>query len=258
MWSTIEAYRLISNDLTAALDRKAQEPDIEREIAYYRENIADIDTIDDFMENDRIYQFAMRAYGLEEMIYAKGFIRKLLEEGVNDSSSLANQLVDSRYKEFAEVFNFEGLGTTATIFDRAQEGTVDLYVRQRLETDAGADNEGVRLALYFQRQAPDITTGYGLLADPAVLKVAQTLANLPESSSSVDIDRQAEILEERIDIEDFQDPVKLEELMQRFTVLWEMNNGSTSSTSTPNVLIAGSAFGISESLLSQIQNFKKG
>jgi len=45
---------------------------------------------------------------------------------------------------------------TTTIFDRTRQGTVDAYVRQTLEEDAGARNEGVRLALYFNRKAGDI------------------------------------------------------------------------------------------------------
>ena len=41
-------------------------------------------------------------------------------------------------------------------------------VRQAMEQDAGASNEGVRLALYFERMAPRIKNAYQLLADKAL------------------------------------------------------------------------------------------
>ena len=79
-------------------------------------------------------------------------------EGVNADDSFANSLSDSRYREFADTFNFEAFGSAATSFTKANEGTVQKYVRQTLEEQAGDSNEGVRLALYFQRKASDINS----------------------------------------------------------------------------------------------------
>src|SRR5260221_14696157 len=99
----------------------------------------------------------MKASGMEDMTYAKAFMRKVLTEGTDDPKSFANTLTDPRYKTFAETFNFARSDATTTIFDRTRQGTVDGYVRQTLEEDAGQDNEGVRLALYFARNASRIT-----------------------------------------------------------------------------------------------------
>ena len=67
------------------------------------------------------------------MTYAKAFMRKVLNEGVDSSDAFANQLADSRYRDFADTFNFKRYGETTTIFDRTRQGTVDKYVRQMLE-----------------------------------------------------------------------------------------------------------------------------
>ena len=50
-------------------------------MSIYQANIKTIKTIDDFVKNDRIFKFAMKAYGLEDMAYAKGLIKKLLRRG---------------------------------------------------------------------------------------------------------------------------------------------------------------------------------
>ena len=91
------------------------------------------------------------------MTYAKAFMRKVLTEGIDKRDSFANRLADTRYREFVETFNFARYGDDHDRSStRTRQGTVDRYVRQTLEEDAGAQNEGVRLALYFERKAPSI------------------------------------------------------------------------------------------------------
>ena len=187
MFSTPVGYRLIASDLTAALKRTAAQPTVERETEYFLANITSIKSVDDFVNNDRIFKYAMKAHGLQDMDYAKAFMRKVLEEGIDTDDSFANKLTDKRYSEFVEAFNFARHGTTATIFERARQGTVDSYVRQTLELDAGRSNEGVRLALYFERKATNIDTPYHLMADRALLKVTQIALGIPEATGTMDI-----------------------------------------------------------------------
>jgi hypothetical protein len=78
---------------------------------------------------------------------------------------------------------------------------VDKYLRQTLEEQAGDDNEGVRLALYFERKAESISNFYEVLADPALAQVVRTSLGLPDSIASADIDKQVEMIADRIDIE---------------------------------------------------------
>ena len=261
MLSTTASYNLINRDLEQALRVKSSEPQIERERAYYLERITQIKSVDEFLDDDRVYRFAMTAHGMSDMIYAKAFMRKALEEGIDEPESFANSLADQRYATFVATFNFARYGDAATAFDRTQEGTADLYVRQNLETDAGADNEGVRLALYFQRKAPEITSAYNILADRALLQVAQTALGLPTQMSFQDIDRQAELINDRLDIEDLQDPEKLNDFLDRFTAIWDINQPrSAAQTGTvPNVVIGQPiSFGLSTSLLTQLQGLKLG
>jgi len=256
--TTFATYGMITSNLTRSLNTTAAQPEVARESAYYLANIENVKSIDDFLANDRLFSFAMKAYGLGDMTYAKAFMRKVLTEGIDDSKSFANTLSDKRYLEFATAFNFARYGDTTTIFDRTRQGTVDNYVRQTLEQDAGAQNEGVRLALYFQRKASSITSPYSILADSALLKVVQTALGIPAASSSMDIDLQAKMISNRVDVTDFQDPDKLNKFIARFAAMWEVDNPTTSAAS-PAVLFAQPLeTGIGMDLLSSLQNLKLG
>jgi len=224
MISTFTSYSLITRDIDRALERKASEAANTRETKYFRENIRSIETIDEFLDDSRLYGYAMRAFGLDDMIFAKGYMRKVLEEGVSNADSFANKLLDERFKDFAAAFDFEGYGKVATQRAAATTEIVAKYTRLQLETDAGEENEGVRLALYFDRKAPEIDSYYDILADKALTQFFRTAFALPEAMSGIDIDQQVKLLEKTFDLGALKDPEELRHLTQRFTVMHDMNN----------------------------------
>jgi hypothetical protein len=247
--TTISSYQLVAADLPRALATTSAKPTVARDAEYYLAHIQDVKSIDDLLRNQRLFAFAMKAFGLEDMTYAKAFMRKVLSEGVDSKDAFAIKLSDSRYREFAEAFNFKRYGETATVFERTRQGTVDRYVRQVMEEDAGSQNDGVRLALYFQRKAPTLTSAYGILADAALLKVVQTALGLPP----------ANIISARLDIEDLKDPAKLGKFLTGFAARWDIANEPAATAAGPGLLFAQPReAGIAGDLLASLQNLRLG
>ena len=257
MTTTYTSYKLISSDLPTSLKRVSEQPDVKRETEYYLAKIGSIKSIDEFFADSRLYNYAMKAHGLEDMAYAKAFMRKVLTEGIDDKDAFANQLSDTRYKELAEALNFARHGELATTFERAQKGVVDKYARQTLEIGAGEDNTGVRLALYFERMAPSITSGYSIIADDALAQVVRTAFQLPAEFAATDIDRQAAYYEDILNIEEFKDPSKVGKFLERFTAMWELEN-PVGSYDPLTAFQPSSLTGISTDLLLSINNLKLG
>lgn len=426
MTSTLSSYTLIARDLPTALKRKAAEATVARETAYYEANIGKVTSVDGLLADRRLYAYAMKAYGLEDMTYATAFMRKVLTEGTADSTSFANRLADDRYVAFAKAFDFTkafgtaGTGTdelslagvslpasaaqatgslslsgpydfsgtnevslaittkldartsqkgtitlnrqtllgyaadpakvtpselvaaingriaasgdaglggkveaaldakrrlvlTTTSFadlgadgalggfaedaDRIYAGTgslrtirvepvalsdgtrtaldigfgtgtaqdvrtksvVDAYLRQSLEEDAGAEDTGVRLALYFARKASGIDSVYDLLGDSALSQVANTLAGLPATSAAATseaLTRRAEIIAARIDIPSLKDPAKVEALVKRFAAIWDAQNSTQAAPVL--ALFTGSDSGITADMLAGLQALRAG
>lgn len=385
MLSTFTSYTLIAKDMSAALSRKAASPQIARDTAYFTAHIGQVTSVDAFLADKRLFAYAMKAFGLEDMTYAKAFMRKVLTEGVTRSSSFANRLADDRYVRFAKAFDFTRVvsanaattntaqvtgtanllntfdfsGTNEASFlitsqldatttksakivlnkttlassvqdpskvtaaellnainaqiaasgtdnlagkvqagfetgallafqttayadlgaDGALGGTginadtvyasgganrsvsirnvalsasgqtaVDLgfgtglppdqqaqsvtaaYLRQSLETDAGADDTGVRLALYFSRMGASAKSGYAILGDAALYQVVQTVLGLPAAGTSSDaLARQAATIEKRVDLKSFSDPTKLDAFVKRFAAIWDAQNNTASN-----------------------------
>ena len=228
MTTTTMAFQAVARNLPKSLERAAAMPQTANESAYYLANIGKIKSIDDFLGNDRIYRYAMKAFGLEEMTYAKGLIRKVLTEGVDSSSSFANKLTDPRYKELATTFNFARYGSATTSFDRTQKPMTERYVRQVFEEQQGSQNENVRLALYFERKAPGLKNAYE--ADPALLKVVQTALGIPASTSMMPIDKQAEMISKKLDFDQLKDAEGVQRFLLRFTSLADIGTGQSAAS----------------------------
>lgn len=106
MLNTFTSYQLIAKDINKSITQISQQPVVDRDTKYYLDNITKVKSIDDFVNNDRLFKYAMKAFGLEDMDYAKAFMVKALKEGVSDPNSFANKLTDKRYADFVSAFNF--------------------------------------------------------------------------------------------------------------------------------------------------------
>lgn len=231
---------------------------IDVETSYYLSKVGDIQSIDDLMADKRLLNFALTAYGLDPSLEPPARIRQMLEGGIADPKSPANQLTDKAYVAFVTAFNFAEYGEATTTRTPAQLPSIDKFLRQTLEQNAGKENEGVRLALYFERKASTLTNFYEILADPALAKVVRTALSLPDSFASADIDRQVKLFEEKLDIEDFTDPARLEKFLTRFTSLWEINNPTAPAQAQISVLFSQPVeFGISTDALFAIQSMRR-
>ena len=254
MITTYLGYQNAVRDLPRSLEIVQSDQLVKRETDYYLENIGNVNTIEDLVQDDRLFAYAMKAHGLEEMTYAKALVTQVFEGGRDDNDAFVNRLADARYRDLAETFDFARYGSTATTFGRAQQGVVDKYIRQQLEENAGSTNEGVRLALYFERQTPSLTTTEGILADRALSTVVRQVLQIPEATAFLDIDKQVEMLEERLDISEFSDPEKLSKFIDRFTNLWDA--AQPVSNNTALLFNQGPAFGVSTDLLLTIQSLR--
>ena len=111
MISTSTRYQIVNTIWHGRKRLIEKDPATKREIEYYQANIKNIKTIDEFIKNDRLFKFAMKAYGLEDMAYAKGLIKKMLQEGISSTTSMANKMSNPLYKEFAKAFDFASKGS---------------------------------------------------------------------------------------------------------------------------------------------------
>jgi hypothetical protein len=236
--TTIQDYRTISRNTDRYNAMIRNRADVKAQIAYFQANIGKIKTVDDFMKDDKIYRFVMEAFDLGSQTYAKGLIRKVLEQGVTDTDSLANRMSDKKFKEMATVLGFKEADGKTLQEPKIVNAIVDRFVEVKLEEQADQQNPAVRLALYFQRKAGGITNWYQVMADRALQKVVFTAFGWPDQMATQNLDTVVNKMKAKFNIADFKDADKVKTFLDKFSAMYDMTNntsldGTTSSTTNP-------------------------
>lgn len=234
--------------------RKAVREQAQKDATSYQEAIAGIDSVSDLLANRKLVDFILVAKGLDPKKVSTDYLKKIFASDLNNPKSFANTEPDPRFAEIAASFNFDSKGNVARlamIGPQKQDQfrhTQANYLQQSLEQQQGDTNPGVRLALYFQRKAPDITSGYDILADKALSEVFRTTFNLPDSMAAMPIDQQAKFVDKFMKIKDLSDPTKVAKLLNRFSAMYDVKNNQTSGQAQSPLLnlFQGSGSGISD------------
>lgn len=214
----------------ALLDRQADrfdaairaEPVAKREIVAFRARIGTIGSVDELVKDHQVFSFVMKAFGLEKEIFAKAMMKRILTADPADKTSLVNRLTDPRYREINKVLGFGPDGNVA----RGDFGSAawaaameDRYAAQRLIDRQMDDNPAVGVAMDFERKAKGLTSWFKVLADPKMAGFFRTAFGLPDSVGQGSVDAQAKMFEQRMKIDDLQDPSVRKKLVRQYAAI---------------------------------------
>ncbi len=161
------AYTILSRDMTKSLDRVANQAQVKKDAQYYADNINKVKNVDDFLGDYKLYSYAMKAYGLDDMIYAKAFMKKVLESDLTNANSFANKLSDTRYKEFAAAFNFNAPPKDIQT-DAQEDDLIGLYK----QSFADAAQQAATETKYYSAQMDNVKTVQDFVGNSRLLNYA--------------------------------------------------------------------------------------
>lgn len=224
---------------------KAQ-PQHARAIDSFRERISDVETVDQLMEDYELYSFVMRAFDLEDQIFGKAMVEQALKSNIEERDALINRLTDPRMKEMYQVLGFgeNGEGNLNTILRSWQDDMVARYVDTQFVNAQAEQNDAVGTALAFRRNAAEIGSPFDILKDQEMGRFFRRVLGLPDQMVQLDIDRQAEILTEKYDLEKLKDPEEVDRLVTRYLAVSEALDG-TATANNPVVQLMGGATSLS-------------
>ncbi|WP_158807596.1 DUF1217 domain-containing protein [Beijerinckia sp. L45] len=201
--------------------------------AYYKSAMANVTSVSSLLADPKLVAYIKQAYAIPATT-TNTVLQQVLTSDVTSASSVANTM-GSNFSTLAAAFDFSTTGMivpeTQGAQSKAQLNAVNnAYIEQQMETDASAQNPGIGLALYFQTNASKITDAYSILADSKLTTIFQTMMGLPSTASGADIDVQANAITNQFDFSDFKDPTKLKSLIQRFSILYDLNPPASTTT----------------------------
>jgi len=232
MLSTLVSIDVFQRTLATGKPSAIIATEVERETAYFEENISKVESVDDLMADFRLYKYSLTAFDLSDTLDQRAIIEKVFSEDTEDPESLVNKLPDERFLEMAEAFDFNFADGINLRLETFAADVSERYRVVRSEEAEGETNEGVRLASYFLRNIEGVDNWFSVLADPPLREVAFTALGIPAEVQSADVDRLAELLEQRFNLEDLQDPEELDRFVQRFAVQYDLADNTAVSPSS--------------------------
>ena len=232
----------------------ARSPEIQRNIAYFSENISKITTAEELVNDRRLLTVVLGAYGLGDEVDKRAFVHKILEEGVETSETLGSRLNNQSYIDMTKALRFDREGFSRTGSPSLRDDVISKYLSQSYEIAVGEQDQSLRLALDFKRRGAEIADRgwYAVLGDRPTRAVLETALNIPSDAAGIDIDKQKELFEERalsvlgtLDPSALSDPAIMDKIVSRFLVLEQASNGPSATTPgfTALTLISNAASG---------------
>lgn len=212
-----------------------------REVEYFRENIGKADTAEKLVKDRRLLGIAVGAFGLSDEINKTFFIKKVLEEGTDETNSFANRLNSTQFKEMTDAFGYGNASGIRINDPEFADNIIKKFSQQSFEAAVGEQNSDLRLALNFERRIPDINNTaagwFQIMGDPPMRKVLETALGLPTEFAKLDIDKQREVIEDKVSArygsktpDVLSDPANMDDLIRRFLVRQQINDGPSSTT----------------------------
>jgi len=233
-------------------------PQMAREIAYFEDNIGKVMSTAELMSDRRLLKVALGAFGLEQDIDKKAWIRKILDEGTTDPKALAARLADKTYAKLSDAFGFGNDAGARTAEPGFAREITDAYRVRSFEVAVGETNNDMRLAMSFRREIAELAnqgdTGgswFTVLGSSPLRGVVEAAFNLPTQFGQIDIDRQRDVLREKssamfgtADLTAFRDPANVDKLIDRFLAISQIRNGPSSlAGSSPALTLLQNANG---------------
>jgi hypothetical protein len=198
-WALLERTRVRQEDAFQ------QSPAVMRRTTDFTERIGRITSAEQLVRDRALLEVALGAFGLDDDLRNRFFIRKVLEEGTTAPSALANRLTDKRYLALAEAFGFgdrPGGNVTRPGF---ADAIVARYRERQFEVVVGRSNPDLRIAMGLDRELADIVARrqtndarwFTAMSSPPVRKALERALGLPALSATIDIDRQLNLFKER-------------------------------------------------------------
>lgn len=195
-------YQMLQNNGEEQLEKFTQQDSVQEEVSYFQERVAEIETPEEFLEDDRLVKFVLSAFSMDDEFQYMGRLKKILLEDSEDEDALVNQMSDARFGELADFLQFDSRGMDRIQLGSIQQEAIEKYYVNEWEKSLEEVNPALRKASYFARNIDNVTSTYGLLSDSVLASVTRDTLGLIDESVYQSVERQAAEIDNRVELED--------------------------------------------------------
>lgn len=251
-------FRFVERTFDAQFEAFGKSAEIQRDIDYFLEHANEATTAESLVADRRLLRVVLGAFGLDDEIDKRAFVRKILEDGTLDPKALANRLADPAWAKLSDALGYGDLGGLL-VFENIRRNIADRFRLRQFERAVGDVDVDIRLALNFRREIREIALDpdvgrigwFKILGSQPLRRVIEGAFNIPTGFGQIDIDRQRVEFEARADqifgIDSpaaFASDENLDDLLRRYLVSAQLQGGIAASAPGVTALALIQAGGI--------------
>ncbi|SLN61742.1 hypothetical protein TRL7639_03434 [Falsiruegeria litorea R37] len=250
--SGIVGWKFLQRTYDSQLENFSKSQMRSREHQYFLDNIGEIKSAEELVNNRRLLSVALGAFGLQDDIDSKFFVQKILQDGTKSDDALSNRLADARYQKFSEAFGFGPGELRKTGLQTNMAEVVRLNNLEAFEASVGEQDGSMRIALFAQRELQDLSgqsmsddaKWFNVMGQPPLRQMFEVALGLPSSFGQIDLDKQLEVFRDKLqavtgssELSQFTDPAVLEKFTNRYLARAQINELSSGSDSSSIALM---------------------
>jgi hypothetical protein len=234
--NALQSLQTAETNQTTDIANTAKQPSVQRDIAAFQTAVNSATSTSELLQTPAFLKVFLTANNLGGQIGYPALAKQTLLSDPTDTSSLANTLTDSNWKNTTTTYNFFAHGLSAvrnsTALATLSSSYAEVIWRQSLE----ATTPGLSDALTFRQEASTITSVDQILGDPILRNVVTTALNIPQQIAFQDLGAQEQAISSQVDITRFQDPHFVESFTQQFLLNAQTNAANTQTSNSLDAL----------------------
>lgn len=260
--SGIGGWKFLQATYDKQLQSYTNSPQVRNDRDYMIEKFSQPISVDDFLKDSRLVRATMTAFDLSGEEWKKGYIKKVLQEVNDPSSTFLARLNNPKYTTFANA-----LKPVNDKISLEEDDIAAMAVRFEaisFEIAVGEVDDTMRLSLNYKSEisaivgsgAKEDTIAYRLMADIPTYTVVKAALNLPSDISKLPVERQAEMIKSGLKkalgvskLSDIASPELVDRMIVRYHAMKSISEGaaSYSPASAALTILGGSSYGYGNS-----------
>ena len=250
----LNGWQFLQSTYDRQLQSLSETASVRNETAYLKDKLSKPLTVEAFLNDPRLMRAALSAFDLGDEAWKRGFIRKVLTESSDPQSTFLARLNNSQYTRFAETFR--PVNGVIRISPSVSAGLAQRYEAAALETAVGEIDNSMRLALNYRSEignfakagASNETIAYRILGNVPLRTVLERALNLPAEMRKLPVEKQADMLRERLDsrmritnLTELASGGKITQVINRYMAVESIDpgTGASSPASRASILLSG-------------------
>lgn len=224
--------KLAQQNQVADVAKEAKDPAVARDIAAFKQGVANARTISTALTNPNVLKVLLTANDLGSQVQYPGLAQKVLLSDPSNSQSLVNQLGNSAWLNAAKTYNFAKNGLAELQNPSVVATLTNAYAEVQWRQSLDKATPGLSNALAFIGQASSIKTADDILGDPVNRAVVTTALGIPQEIAFQSLTAQETAITSRLDIKKLQDPKFVATLTNQYLLNMQQQAQASAGTST--------------------------